>query len=83
MVKLKHVSVGKKEDMKHVYSCDMLSKEEIEIQYENIYNGNIHNQRKVLKRFEDNLKKRNFMKLSKVPCDQNIGPLSCYQSSNG
>ena len=58
---------GKKEDMKHVYSCDMLSKEEIEIQYENIYNGNIHNQRKVLKRFEDDLKKRNFMPQSKVP----------------
>ena len=74
---------GKKEDMKHVYSCNMLSKEEIEIQYENIYNGNIYKQRKVLKRFEENLKKRNFMKLSKVPCDQNIGPLSCYQSSNG
>ena len=69
--------------MNHIYSCRILNKEEIIISYENIYNGNIFNQRKVLTRFEANMKTRNNMKLSKVPCDQDIGPLNCHQSSNG
>ena len=58
------------ENMNHIYSCKLLNKEEIIISYENIYNGNIFNQRKVLIRFEANMKIRNNMKLSKVPCDQ-------------
>ena len=75
---------GKQENMNHIYNCENLNKEEITIQYENIYNGNIHNQRKVLKRFENNLKARNYIiTSSKVPCDQVIGPLNCHQSSNG
>ena len=57
--------------------------EEIIISYENIYNGNILNQRKVLIRFEANMKIRNDMKSSKVPCEKIIDPLNCYQSSNG
>ena len=75
---------GKQQNMNHIYNCEILNQEEITIQYENIYNGNIHNQRKVLKRFENNLKARNhIISSSKVPCDQVIGPLNCYQSSNG
>ena len=74
---------GKQQNMNHIYNCEILNQEEITIQYENIYNGNIHNQRKVLKRFENNLKARNhIISSSKVPCDQVIGPLNCYQSSN-
>ena len=74
---------GDKEDMNHIYSCEILNKEEIIISFENIYNGNIFNQRKILTRFEANMKTRDHIRLSKVPCDQIIGPLNCNQYSNG
>ena len=59
-----------------------MNKEEIIISFENIYNGNIFNQRKILARYEANMKTRDHIKLSKVPCDQIIGPLNCNQYSN-
>ena len=42
----------KNENMEHVYSCKFLNKQENEIPYERIYNGNITEQMKVMKIFE-------------------------------
>ena len=43
--------------MKHVYECQYLNEAKPDIQYEAIFNGTIHEQKKVLKRFEKKLRK--------------------------
>ena len=43
--------------MKHVYECQYLNGAKPNIQYEAIFNGTIHEQKKVLKRFEKKLRK--------------------------
>ena len=48
------VSCQKNENMEHVYSCKFLNKQENEIPYERIHNGNITEQMKVMKNFEQN-----------------------------
>ena len=51
---------GKKEDMKHIYNCEIWNETKNEkIPYNNIYNGNIKKQIRILKIFEQNLEKRN------------------------
>ena len=46
------------EEMKHIYECQYLNKTKPDIQYEAIFNGTIHEQKKVLKRFENSLENR-------------------------
>ena len=51
---------GQRENMEHIYNCEIWNKTENEkIQYNNIYNGNIKKQIRILKIFEQNLEKRN------------------------
>ena len=45
--------------MFHIYTCKYLNSENAEVKYENIYHGNIAEQKSVLRRFENNLEKRN------------------------
>ena len=46
------------ENMEHIYYCKYLNNSEIEIEYENIYKGNVTNMKTVMNRFEKNMKKR-------------------------
>ena len=48
---------GKIEDIQHIYECENLNIERIEIGYEKIFTGNTEEQRKILKRFEQSVKK--------------------------
>ena len=54
---------GIKENMMHIYICEIWSDngklQNKKISYNNIYNGNIKKQIEVLKTFEQNLEKRN------------------------
>ena len=46
--------------MKHIYDCEIWNETKNEkIPYNNIYNGNIKKQIRILKIFEQNLEKRN------------------------
>ena len=80
---------GNEETMSHIYSCEYLNIEETELDYERIFNGNITEQISIFRRFENNLKARNEMKINTEtetndqPCDQLIDPLNCVQSSFG
>ena len=47
------------ENMKHIYNCKYLNKEEPRLEYEKLFNGNISEQKCVSKRFEANMKTRN------------------------
>ena len=49
---------GKLENMEHIYYCKKLNKTEMMIEYEHIYKGNIENMKIILKRIEENMKKR-------------------------
>ena len=57
--------------MNHIYSCEYLNQQEIEIEFEKIYEGNLFEKIKVLRRFNENMKKRNEekSKCNKSPCD--------------
>ena len=66
---------GNMEDMSHIYSCKILNEKKIIISFENIHTGNLYKQIEVFRRFEENLKNRDKLKLeatklTKVPCDQ-------------
>ena len=80
---------GTEETMSHIYSCEYLNIEEIQLEYEKIFNGNISEQISIFRRFEHNLKTRNEIRLEKetetnnLPCDQFIDPLNCVQYSFG
>ena len=43
------------EDVEHIYNCEYLNIEEPEERYEKIFTGNIHEQKRVLERFEKNM----------------------------
>ena len=54
---------GKKDDMKHIYYCDILSEEKDKIlNFEKIYNGTVMEQIEVYRIFENNMKKREKLK---------------------
>ena len=60
--------------MKHVYECQYLNEAKPNIQYEAIFNGAIHEQKRVLKRFENSLENRErFLKTK-----PNHAILNCY-----
>ena len=85
----KIVYCGIEETMSHIYSCEYLNTEEIQLKYEKIFNGNISEQISIFRRFEHILKTRNEIRLEKetgtndIPCDQFIDPLNCVQYSFG
>ena len=49
---------GEIENMKHIYDCKFLNEDNIETNYEKIFEENIKNQKNVLERFRKNMKKR-------------------------
>ena len=63
---------GNEETMSHIYSCEYLNIEETELEYEKIFNGNITEQISIFRRFENNLKARNEMRLETETNDQPI-----------
>ena len=50
------------EDMKHIYECRNINKKSPEVNFEQIYNGTIYEQKKILRRFEKNLEMRTKLK---------------------
>ena len=56
---------GKIEDMKHLYSCEVLNLEKIEVKFEKIYEDDVSEQIEVLERFEHNVN----VKYNCKPCD--------------
>ena len=46
------------EEMKHIYECQYLNETKPDIQYEAIFHGTIHEQKKILKRFKNSLENR-------------------------
>ena len=78
------INCQKNENSEHIYSCKFLNKQENEIPYERIYNGNITEQIKVMKIFEQNMETRNqIIKNKQFPCDPVRDPLNFVQFSNG
>ena len=73
------------EDMNHIYYCEYLNEEEITIEYEKIFKGNLFEQIKVFRKFEKNMKKRNEEKSKKneIPCDPFCDPLNSGKFSIG
>ena len=75
---------GQKEDMKHVYNCELLNEgRKPNIEYERIFTGNISEQIEVFRIFEQNMERRETMKENKIeqqpPCDPNV--IHCPQQS--
>ena len=58
---------GENEENEHIYNCRLFNDEEAEESYEKIYNGTTRSQEKVLRRFENNLKKK--QEINSIPCD--------------
>ena len=46
----------------HIYICKLLNKEQVEISYNQLYNGSIENQIRVYKRFKQNMNERETLK---------------------
>ena len=66
---------NEKEDMKHLYECNYLNRENIEVQFERIYYGTIREQKLIAKRIQHNMEQRT--KFINQPRDPKIGdPLS-------
>ena len=73
---------GEQENMAHIYQCGFLSSDKLNIEYEKIYNGNIHEQIEVFRKFENNLKIRNNSR-NPLPCDPTCDPLYSVENSIG
>ena len=61
---------GQLENMKHIYECKMYNKENPEIEFNKIYNGNLNEQKMVFNKFKQNMQKREKMKEISHPSDQ-------------
>ena len=75
--------------MEHIYLCKILNKEEEQLPYKQIFNGNIGEQITIFKRFQKNMKEReNLWKIEKQK-NENLhvipsgDPLYKYLYSNG
>ena len=65
-----------KEDLQHIYNCKILNKDELKIEFEEIFNENLAKQKMIMKRFEENMKTRNENNNpTNEPCDP-VDPLS-------
>ena len=74
---------GTNQNMEHVYSCKYLNNnQENEISFGRIFNGYLIEQKKIMKIFEENLKRRNELKQNKQsPCDSVRDPLNIFSQS--
>ena len=72
---------GEYETMEHIYYCKQLNNLDTKEKYENIYGGNTRNMKMILKRFEQNMNRRNEHHQAILNCDP---PSSvCYEFGNG
>ena len=87
---------GTKENMSHIYSCQYLNEKKESQPYGNVQNGKLNEQIEIFRRFENNMKERNKIKMNlevekvgqirrfnKHPCDPSCDPLNFVQSSIG
>ena len=70
---------GKIEDIQHIYECENLNIERIEVCYEKIFTGNTEEQRKILKRFEQSVKNRENIQRNNSEKESDQVILSCDQ----
>ena len=71
------------ETMPHIYNCECLNEKKSKIKYDEIYNGTLINQIEIFRRMEENLAKRQKIKLKNdIPCDLS-DPLDCLKSRFG
>ena len=73
---------GAIESMQHIYSCELLNENQIEISYDKLHNGNLKSQIKVFRRMKENLEIRNKMKTNNFPCDPS-DPSNCTKFEFG
>jgi hypothetical protein len=74
----KKCKCGKREDMLHIYECELYNqKEKPTIPFEKIYNGNLNEQITVYKKFKQNMIKREEDEATSDPCDQ-LDPLYIF-----
>ena len=71
---------GKIENMKHIYECKLFNKEEIEVNYNDIYESNLKDMKKIVNRFETNMEKREKEHHAIQICDP---PVVVYKTGNG
>ena len=70
---------GMREDMEHIYQCEIYNDEQVNIPYKQIYNGSINEQITVFRKFEENLQKRQQLKRkTDLPCDPDV--IRCIRS---
>ena len=68
--------------MAHIYECRYLNKEKITMKYENIFKENVEEMKIVLKRFKQNMKKREEIQNLKQKSHETFtGPLFPVQCS--
>ena len=53
-----------REDMDHIYECLVLNEQKPELKFEEIFGKNVEKMKKVMKRFENNMKRREELKES-------------------
>ena len=74
---------GKIETMPHIYNCEYLNGKKSKIIYNELYNGNLINQINIFRRMEENIEKRQEIKMkNSFPCDLR-DPLDCHKSRFG
>ena len=73
---------GKLENMEHIYYCKKLNITEIMIEYENVYKGNVENMKTILKRIEENMKKREEYSHVIQNCDPPVLPCTSLAMDN-
>ena len=56
---------GSTENMQHIYSCELLNSEKVDLSYNRLYNGTLQQQLKVFKRFQNNYETLEQMKTDK------------------
>ena len=73
---------GANENLQHIYSCQAFNTMKPEIQYNEIYNGNLKTQIQIYRRMEKCMEIRNQVKETKIPCDPSDPP-NCFQFGFG
>ena len=47
--------------MKHIYKCAVLNRNPLKYEFNKIYNGKLLEQIEIMKRFEENIERNNFL----------------------
>ena len=55
---------GTKKNMSHIYSCQYLNEKKESQPYQNVHNGKLNEQIEIFRRFENNMKEINKIKLN-------------------